>query len=217
MKSFRINKIPSVPHMLNLDSWEYDSTIVNSFSDSTIGEGASSSNPCLSNLSMPEDDDVPRQQEYVYVIVSGVSFLLQPEIFARLKTLPWNREPNLSYSLQTSPVLFEIILNYLLFESLPDCKDLSKHDLEELEPMVMLLELDVLEQHLQPPKRGQSWRMMMTRNNQTSVVDQHLLGSSAKMREKTPATLRFFKTRPRVKRWNTAQHHEFVSKSECVA
>jgi hypothetical protein len=123
-----------VPDLLSFDSWDYDATYVssttNSFADSIPSTYSA-------------DADVSIQ-------VSGASFTLNQTVFRQLDKLPWSVDECTGvYSLGTSPDLFEIILNYVLFQSLPNFNLLSTSDVEELEPMVLITGLTALHAHLE--------------------------------------------------------------------
>jgi hypothetical protein len=87
-----------------------------------------------------------RASSSVEVHVSGCRFTIPATTYAKLRVLPW--EGSRSITLRTCPKLFEIILNHLLFDSFPDVRSLSVSDVEELEPMAILLELHGLVDHL---------------------------------------------------------------------
>lgn len=122
-----------------------------------------------------KEPSIPVEQD-VRVSVSGVIFKLQPEIFLQLEKLPWQwSRCNQLFSLQTSPDLFEIILNHLLYGSIPCVKSLNQADLEELEPMALLLGLTELHEELQD-KRGRGGR----RHSTASLVESKSLLSSSR-------------------------------------
>jgi hypothetical protein len=105
-------------------------------------------------------DDVPKPDEpTIQVSVSGVIFSLKTSTFEKLHGLPWTwrqEAPSshsqgdsfVGYSLGTSPLLFDHLLNHVLFGSLPVLQDLSMVDAEELEPLALLLRLENLQRHL---------------------------------------------------------------------
>jgi hypothetical protein len=96
----------------------------------------------------------------VQVSVSGVIFSLKASTFAQLHGLPWSwrQDPPhnnkndgggfVGHRLDTSPVLFDLLLNHILFGRLPVLPDLSTVDAEELELLASLLRLEKLRQHL---------------------------------------------------------------------
>jgi len=108
--------------------------------------------------SPPQQQQPSPPHKDVTVLVSGTPFNLHPKLFAKMARLPWQlTSKEGKYSLTTSPDIFEILLNYLLFDILPDSNQLSTAELEELEPMALILELYPLEQHLtkrRGPVRG---------------------------------------------------------------
>jgi hypothetical protein len=103
---------------------------------------------------------VPKPDEpTIQVSVSGVIFSLKTSTFEKLHGLPWTWQEAPSsqhsqgdsfvgYSLGTSPLLFDHLLNHVLFGSLPVLQDLSTVDAEELEPLASLLRLENLRRHL---------------------------------------------------------------------
>jgi hypothetical protein len=120
----------------------------------------------------------------IHIQVSGASFILNPTVFRQLEKLPWsinvnnsnNDENHVVYSLGASPDLFEIMLNYVLFESLPNVKLLSQSDIEELEPMVLITGLQGLQNHLE--KKDLKSNFLRNRSfcrNATAAVPDHQL------------------------------------------
>lgn len=103
----------------------------------------------------------------VQVSVSGVIFSLHASIFQRLEKLPWKlvtSDTSVSavvsgdkvrphFNLDTSPDLFEMILNFLMFAKLPVLSELRTSDVEELELLAAILELHDLQQHLEKKNR----------------------------------------------------------------
>ncbi|KAL7566047.1 hypothetical protein ACA910_011060 [Epithemia clementina (nom. ined.)] len=84
----------------------------------------------------------------VQVAVSGTLFSVDKEVFSRLKKLPWESSADGSiHSLKTSPDSFEIVLNYLLFQTLPDVRSMSAGDKEELEALASQSGLTELASH----------------------------------------------------------------------
>jgi hypothetical protein len=176
---------PSVPDLLSFDSWDYDSTIVSatsSFTDPSYDENDHHHHRHHSSASISSSSMTPAfATDDIHIQVSGASFILNPAVFQKLEKLPWTvinfNDNNVMYSLGTSPDLFEILVNYVLFESLPDMKLLSQSDIEELEPMVLITGLQGLQNHLEKKDlknklllRNRSFR----RNPSTAVPAQEL-------------------------------------------
>jgi hypothetical protein len=167
----------SLPNLVSFPSWEYDvaSTAMSSsgyvasaasfdVSVSTAGVGGNANShvmPSISSMSTFTASTVgstgakkapsgapaqSRASSSVEVLVSGCRFTIPATTYAKLRGLPW--EGSRSSTLRTCPKLFEIILNHLLFDSFPDVRSLSVSDVEELEPMAILLELNGLVDHL---------------------------------------------------------------------
>jgi len=117
------------------------------------------------NATTIHDESMVATNEDIVVCVSGTTFRVPIKIFEQLRPLPWQQgcpcctSPNTAYRhphsrsnyyyLPTSPTLFEILLHYSLFTSLPNTKNLSKTDIEELEPMTLICGFHGLTQHLQ--------------------------------------------------------------------
>ena len=145
-----------VPDLLSFDSWENETMAV--MSSTTV-----STSPSAASM----DDGI-------HVSISGVLFSLDPPTFDKLRKLPWQTDeatsssanddddvdvdcPVASYSLSTSPELFDILVHHVLFGTLPP--SMAEHDMEELEIMALSLGLQGLAQHLQvaqPPPRRRS-------------------------------------------------------------
>jgi hypothetical protein len=139
-------------NLASFDSWDYDST--------------------RNDYTEPQTPDQLHSPELIPVTVSGQLYSLEPHLFDKLRRLPWtipspttsffSRLPRnsapIQYSLRTAPYLFDILINYVQSGSLPDLTTLRTADLEELEPLVMLLQLPVLQKHLQL----QQWGMRMS-------------------------------------------------------
>jgi hypothetical protein len=183
----------SVPDLLSFDSWDYDGDSNNMVSaTSSFTTDTSLAPSCDENDSHQHSSSASAKNSFtapvfatddIYIQVSGVSFILNPNVFRQLEKLPWslvnntnNDGNNVMYSLGTSPDLFEIILNYVLFESLPNLKLLSQSEIEELEPMVLITGLQGLQNHLEKKAlktkflRGRSLR----RNTSTAAPAQQL-------------------------------------------
>ena len=138
-----------VPDLLSFDSWGSDNLAA--LSSTTT----SSANSSLAG------DEAPN----ICVSISGVIFSLDMTTFDKLRQLPWQKEEGsrddaeaVSYSLSTSPELFDALVHHILFGALPHA--MSKHDMEELEIMALSLGLSSLAHHVslaQPlPRRRKS-------------------------------------------------------------
>jgi hypothetical protein len=139
-------------NLASFDSWDYDST--------------------RNDYTEPQTPDPSQSLELIPVTVSGQLYSLEPNLFDKLRRLPWtipspttsffSRLPRnaapIQYSLRTAPYLFDILVRYVQSGSLPDLTTLRTADLEELEPLVMLLQFPVLQKHLQL----QQWGMRMS-------------------------------------------------------
>lgn len=92
--------------------------------------------------------------DIVNVWVSDAQFALEAKLFCFLTPLPWRINSKGERCLTTSVALFEVLLNYLLFDAFPETKKLSTSDVEELVIMALVLGLHKLEQHLQNCRNG---------------------------------------------------------------
>lgn len=151
--------VVEVADLLSLDSWDFSATGTegSTISSKNTVEGTeedAGSNSSLQTAPSMEDrikSCYNSKSSNIHVSVSGVIFAVDQEMFKRLERLPWNfREGGAAYfHLDTSPVLFEMILNFVMFGTLPDMHKLTLADIEELEPLAALLELRELQQHLE--------------------------------------------------------------------
>jgi hypothetical protein len=71
----------------------------------------------------------------VTVEVSGSRFCIVPSLFEKVEKLAWYEHRD-TLHLNASPDVFEILLQYFLFNSLPDISSLPGHQLSELELFV---------------------------------------------------------------------------------
>ena len=148
--------------LFSFDSWE----------NGTIAMLSSSTTTVSSSSSVSVDDAI-------LVSISGVLFSLDPSTFDKLRQLPWKDEecpsvddaPVASYSLLTSPEIFDCLLHHILFGTLPSA--MPEHDMEELEIMALSLGLSDLAQHLSlttPPTRRKLLRQASYPVKRTSAL-----------------------------------------------
>eukprot|EP00977_Amphora_coffeiformis_P021173 scaffold8927_cov176-Amphora_coffeaeformis.AAC.9 len=154
-------QLPPVVDLLSFDSWENE-TMAMSASTTTVTSSSSSS-----------------VDEGIRVSISGVLFNLDSSTFDKLRKLPWKEEeissvddePVASFSLLTSPEIFDCLIHHVLFGTLP--RSMPKHDMEELEVMALSLGLSDLAQHLsvaQPPTRRKLLRQASYPVKRTSAL-----------------------------------------------
>ncbi|GKY95736.1 hypothetical protein MPSEU_000534400 [Mayamaea pseudoterrestris] len=125
------------------DSWDYD----HESATLSAGDGGSKGGSLYSSPSFDWSSSSELTKNLIKVSVTGVVFMIESGVFDKLKRLPWDWSDNDDcLFLQTSPDLFEIVLNHLIFESFP--VSLNRADIEELEPMAIVLGLRKLETHL---------------------------------------------------------------------
>lgn len=183
----RVRKqVVEVTDLFTLESWDFSaSTVTTDEAGTTVDEETNG----VSLLTIPSLDDLDFSKENntdkgssVHVSVSGMIFAVDAHIFKRLEPLPWQlaskegnkvaasyrpihaRDNNCHafFSLETSPVLFEMLLNFLMFGTLPDVLDLC--DIEELEPLAALLNQEELQHHLEKKMHRGSYRLRRQQN-----------------------------------------------------
>lgn len=89
----------------------------------------------------------------VTVEISGSRFCIVPSLFKKVEKLAWYEHRD-TLHLNASPDVFEILLQYFLFDSLPDISSLPGHELSELELLVKpLSKADSLVEHI---KKGRT-------------------------------------------------------------
>lgn len=90
-----------------------------------------------------------------HVMVSGATFSIPIEVFKKMDKLNWVEGQNGSLHLNTSPATFEVLLNHLVFDTLPAYDTLSKAEYDEFEPLALMLGLYELIEHFgrSPDKR----------------------------------------------------------------
>ena len=155
----------SSPNLLSFsDSWEYEGSSVGG--PSLIASSLSGEDSLYSSFSNSTNTNTNSSRnhrdvtlETVRVNVSGTIYTIEKKDFDKLQSLPWIplSPPGAShdsprapahYSLCTAPEFFEILLNHVVYRTLPDLRSLRTADLEELEPLVLLLGLHDLAKHL---------------------------------------------------------------------
>jgi len=184
-------QVVEVADLLSLDSWDFSATGTEGSTISTKNTGTeedAGSNSSLQTAPSMEDrikNSCNGKSSNIHVSVSGVIFAVDQEMFKRLERLPWNfREGGAAYfHLDTSPVLFEMILNFVMFGTLPDLHKLTLADIEELEPLAALLELRELQQHLEKKillRRGSFRRRRQDKKNKVESKQQQTMTAKSK-------------------------------------
>jgi hypothetical protein len=180
-KTRNMQATSALPDLISFDSWE---SATQSMSGGTVsthsslaGGGDIGNNPTGVTTAKPN----------ITVSISGVKFSLNQCTFEKLRQLPWQSEGGncggplmghnegkdmVSYSLSTSPELFDILVHHVLFGALPHA--LTEHDIEELEVMALSLGLTDLVNHLlvmQPlPRRKLRKQASFTRLSKASSL-----------------------------------------------
>jgi hypothetical protein len=94
----------------------------------------------------------------VTVEVSGSRFCVVPSLFKKVEKLAWY-EHRSTLHLNASPDVFEILLQYFLFDSLPDVSSLPGHELSELELLVKPLpKVENLVEHIETCRKASKRR-----------------------------------------------------------
>ncbi|CAB9507762.1 expressed unknown protein [Seminavis robusta] len=113
------------------------------------------------------EENSKRFNKSVYVMVSGTSFSVPREAFAKMEKLNWTRDESGVAHLETSPAIFEVLLGHLVFDSLPAYDTLSKKEYEEFEPMALTMGLYELIEHFD---RSSDKRLRSTRGGRRSLL-----------------------------------------------
>jgi hypothetical protein len=186
--------------LLSFESWEYDaSTAAGLVTSSFSGE---EDNLSLAGTGHTSAFNNNTSDSLLRLNVSGTTFCVEPKVFRLLERLPWKTEESVlipaasgndpppddhhhqyhDCHLSTAPQLFEIILSHVLYGSFPDVRQLRVADVEELEPLVMILELTSLHRFLQqqePWVGTNSPHRRNTNNKHRRVPSFRLCGSSS--------------------------------------
>lgn len=201
-------QVVEVADLLSLESWDFSAVGTEGTACSTTIEEDTSSASLLTVPSFEEDLDFNKESSEhkssnVHVSVSGVIFAIDPIIFKRLEPLPWNLTSTAGekvaasykpkndtgcgayFNLDTSPVLFEMLLNFLMFGTFPDLGRLSLSDTEELEPLAALLNLRELQHHLAKKAHRGSFRFRRQQSNNGSATIKKLSSASTSSKSKT--------------------------------
>jgi hypothetical protein len=164
-----------VPDLLSFDSWEY-SALTEGISTATSTTNEECSLVTSPSMDTATGGDAPtpltssqKQGSTIHLLVSGVIFSLNSCVFKRLEKLPWQLPVDDEFAtsfvtmsgakvhpllhLHTSPVLFEKLLNFLMYGNFPVLSEISLSDVEELELLAALLDLHDLQQHLAKKNR----------------------------------------------------------------
>ena len=110
------------------------------------GEKISNNKPQLPFRGMYQETSAPRIKS-IYVQVSGTSFVVPRDAFVKLGKLKWDRDHTGVAHLNTSPAIFEVLIGYIIFGTLPAYDTLSKTEYDQFEPMAMKLGLYELVEH----------------------------------------------------------------------
>lgn len=192
--------------LLTFSSWDFSSQAPSIHDE----EFSLDSNSLLTHTSIDEQEIATPQSanKKLTVSVSGSVFSLDPILFRKLERLPWRHVDPAhggGYSLDTSPDLFEKLINFIENGSLPVLKKISTSDKEELEYLAAVLELHGLQDHLNRkgrPRAPSSFRLNRERsdkshasNSSSSLTSTTTSGSAptttlGKVKRKTALLLR---------------------------
>lgn len=158
----------AVPDLLSFDSWDYSTS--DEECGSLLSTGTAATTPSMDDETVSSTilttichDHSSTCSKHIHLSVSGVIFSVSPFIFERLEKLPWqwpgnDGASNRFFYLLTSPDIFEMLLNFIMFGSVPSLSKMSASDIEELEPMAAVLELYDLQRHLEKKNHASSYR-----------------------------------------------------------
>ena len=173
------------PDLISFDSWEESANNrppLCAVSPTFTDEYGSVNSFDEENLAVPEISKsgvaVEDKNNTVHVVVSGTHFSVDHDVFSKLKNLPWENSPDGSMqTLGTSAGLFEIVLNFLLFKTLPDARSISSVEKEELEVMALQLGLTELASHATARSSFRSRRRTSSTTSQLSDAALSVPGS----------------------------------------
>lgn len=131
---------------VTLSSLSYDGNDLISFEDRTCAtelssRPASATSFLDDNTALALPNPKANKSQSVYVMISGTSYSVPKDVFDKLQKLNWAKDRNNNWKLDLSPAIFEILLGYILFETLPAIDTLSKTEYDEFEPLAISLEL----------------------------------------------------------------------------
>ena len=166
MKSATRNPTFPTTDLLAFDSWDYDASTASGAASLITSSFSGEEDLSLSGTG--QSSGFNDKNDYLLRLsVSGKTFCVEPAVFHKLERLPWKTaatSPQAAptsnkndldddnyhdFYLRTAPELFEIILSHVLYGSFPDVRQMRTADVEELEPLVMVLELHELQRYLQ--------------------------------------------------------------------
>jgi hypothetical protein len=154
-----------------------------SFLDEELGREKRTSKQQLPFRGMSQETST-NSFKSIYVMVSGTSFSVPREAYVKLGKLKWKHDRNGVAHLNTSPAIFEVLLGYIVFETLPAYDTLSKAEYDEFEPMAQNLRLFELIEHFD---RSSNKLLRSTRGRRRSLFSKRQ--SSINSRGGTPIVL----------------------------
>lgn len=122
-------------------------TSATSFLDNEPIKGSDRTSVAGPSVNSCQKSSTASSESSVYVLVSGTSFSVPREAFQKINKLPWQRDHRDRLHLEASPAVFEVLLSYIVFETLPAYDTLSKPEYEEFEPMALCLGFYDLVEH----------------------------------------------------------------------
>ena len=169
--ALNVTSLRSPPDLLSFDSWDEPGQLT-----SSVCSASPSFDDCGSVNSLQEGEDVrtssllpkhPEDRSAVHVLVSGHHFSVDQDVFSQLQKLPWQKSSDGTPGLRASADMFEIVLNYLVFKTLPDTNSMSPGDKDGLELMALKLGLTELSSHARA--KSSSIRIRRRTSSFTSV------------------------------------------------
>ena len=81
-----------------------------------------------------------RLSDDVTVFVSKSSFCMVPSLYRKVEKLPWRQRSDGNLYLNANADVFEILLQFLMFNKLPGTTDMTKRQARQLEKMIRPLD-----------------------------------------------------------------------------
>lgn len=94
------------------------------------------------------------EMKNITVVVSGSRFCIIPSLFRKVEKLPWTDILDVPH-LNAHPDAFEVLLQYFLFNTLPDMSRLQKQRKELLQLVSVLDNAKQLEKHIETSPSGE--------------------------------------------------------------
>jgi hypothetical protein len=192
---FVLAKTYSYPYLINLFIIYTMTFLVPDFLSSRTDE--------FTSMDMNVSRSRTSSEGSIVVEVSASRFNIVPSLFKKVQGLPWFEHKGVRH-LNSSPDVFEALLQYFLFDSLPDTSSLAEHEVLELTELASSLRsTESLLRHLETSKRlsrispesssssisSKSGRFSFVASRKKSrnslYINNNVAGSSSKRAERT--------------------------------